>query len=206
MTSLAFAVVPTRRTAPELGSAEWFLALSLLAFASLPSLHLLQMHGTVAPHWIHCAAFVAVAGLMATIVIRSRRHSHKQKHHAVDVPRGGAWSPDLPAPDTAKPHIVAGIEDPDQPWVLTRLAAERQTGLTLGQLRVQHQLRDPVHHARMIVRDLESHNGAADELERVRSLRVHIDEIAHTIEGRDVRASVAARWADVSRSSQEERS
>lgn len=182
MTSSAFPLTALPRAAREFGSfAGWF-ALALLVFASVLPLRLTEQHGSTAPHWIHCATLVALAAF-AAIVIRVSGRSSWRKEEPVDVPEGGGWSPDLD--EKRNPSKI-----PE--WV----AAERKTGAAMEQLRVQHRLRDPLHHARMIVRDLETVGGPPDRLALVRSLRAHLDEIS-VVGGHDVRASFAARLAVV---------
>jgi hypothetical protein len=195
MTSSAFPWTPARRATCDLGSTVWLFALSLGASASLLPLRLLEQRGAVEPHWIYCTGIVALTALMATIAIRTRRQSRRQKHEPVDIPEGGGWFPDLAPRDAAvlpKLDVVSALEVPNQSRVLAWFAAERQTGVALARLRVQHQLRDPLHHARMIVSDLEAIGGPPDRLEQVRSLRAHIDEISRTVGGGELRASFAA--------------
>ena len=199
MTSMSLPFIPARRAPRDLGLTVWLFGLSLAAFASLLPLRLLEQRGAVGVHWIHCMGIVALTALAAAIAVHIRRRSPRQKQEAVDVPEGGGWCPEPPAGNTAvllKPDLVTELEDLDQSRLLIRVAAERETGVALGRLRVQHQLRDPLHHARMIVRDLEAMGGPPNRLERVRSLRLHIDEISRAVGGGEVRASFAARFEE----------
>ena len=196
MTSSAFPLIPARHAALDLGSTAWLFGFSLVAFASLLPLRLLEQRGVVGIHWIHCTAIVALTALVAAIVIRARAYWPRQNQELVYALQRG--SPTLPAPETAvlpKPDVVTTREGSDQLTVIEGIAAEH-TGAALALLRVQHQLRDPLHHALMIVRDLETIGGSPDRLERVRSLRTHIDEISRTVGEGDVRSSFAARFEE----------
>lgn len=196
MTSFAFPLTASPRAARELASIAWWFALALLAFASVLPLRLIEHHGSAALHWIHCAALVAALAALAAIVIRARVRSSRAKEKSVDLPAGGGWSPDLHARESSilpKPEVLRALEEPDQSKLLAWVAAERQTGATLAYLRVFHRLRDPLHHAGMIVRDLEAIGGPPDRVILVRSLRAHLDEISGAVGGHDARASLTAR-------------
>lgn len=196
MTSSALPLIPARHAALDLGSTAWLFGLSLVAFASLLPLRLLEQRGVVGIHWIHCTAIVALTALVATIVILTRAHWPRRNQQLVYVLQRG--SPNRPAHDAAvlpKPDVVTPREGSDQATLIVAVAAEH-TGTALALLRIQHRLRDPLHHARMIVRDLETIGGPPDRLERIRSLRVHIDEISRNVGEGDVRSSFAARFEE----------
>jgi len=197
MTSSTFLPIPARPGALDLGSAAWLFGLSLAAFASLLPLRLLEQRGVVGIHWIHCAVIVALTTLVAAITIGILRQWPRHKPEPVYIPQGAEWPPSFTARSIvvqSKPDAVTAGEDPDQSADMTRVATARATGVALGRLRIQHELRDPLHHARMIVRDLEAIGGPPDRLEYVRSLRLNIDEISSAVADGDVRASFAARF------------
>ena len=185
MTSFAFPLTASPRAARELGSLAWWFALALLAFASVLPLGLIEHHGSAALHWVHCASLAAAVAALAAIVIRPRVRSAGAREESGDLPARESFI--LP-----KPEVLRSLEEPDQSTVMDWIAAERQTGAALAQLRFVHRLRDPLHHARMIARDLEAIGGTPDRLDLARSLRAHLDEISGVVGGHDVRVAFRA--------------
>lgn len=173
MTSTTLPLMTAPRAPRDLGLTVWLFGLSLAAFASLLPLHLLEQSGAVGLHWIHCIVIVALTALTAATALGYRNQTPRRKQEIITARR-----------DTDRSRLISGV------------AAARQSAIALAHLRIQHQLRDPLHHARMIVRDLEAVGGPPDSLEYVRSLRAHIDEISRTVGGGEMRASFAARFEE----------
>ncbi len=173
------AISATRRT-HEFGSKSLLVALSLFGLLSLLPLHLLEQHGAVAHHWLECASVIVLGSATAAAAVRRTDRTPK-KHELLDIPSEGWWSPALTPPGPVLVPDFSGTRDDTQS---SRLAVARQAGLVFAQIRIRHQLREPVHHARMIATYLEAAAGSPDGLERVRSLRAHIDEIARAVDER----------------------
>lgn len=177
MSPSSFPVISATRRSHEFGSKSVFVALSLFGLLSLLPLHLLERHGAVAHHWFECVSVIALGSAAAAAVVR-RADGVPQNQELVDIPGEGGWSPELTPP---APVLVPDFGDTRDDPQSSRLAIARQAGHALAQIRIRHRLREPVHHARMIARDLEGVAGLPDGPERVRSLRAHLDEIARTV-------------------------
>ena len=180
MSRSSFSAISATRRPHEFGSKSLLVALSLFGLLSLLPLHLLKRHGALAHHWFECVSVIALGSAAAAAAVR-RTDGVPEKQELLDVPEEGGWSPELPPPAAVLAPDFGRKRDESQP---SRLDAAREAGLALAHIRIRHQLRDPVHHARMIARDLEAVAGSPDGLERVRSLRAHIDEIARAVDER----------------------
>ena len=136
-----------------------------------------------ATHWSQRAgALIAMAAVLAgPTVIGSRGRAAPPA--PFDIPEGGGWVPELPSNGVAIPRLdeVAPLEEPVRSRVIAWANAQRLTSVVLTRLHIQRAVRDPLHHARMLVSDLEALGGTTHSVERIRSIRRHIDQIARAI-------------------------